>query len=214
MSDVVPPPPPGEDSPTRASLLHRLKDWEDQQSWREFFEAYWRLIYGAALKAGFNPPDAEDLVQDVVLSVAKKMPEFTYDPALGSFKAWLLVVTRSRIADQLRKQGRQVPVAQLEAATGTGTGPLARLADSARDPLEAVWNAEWQSNLAAVALDRVKRKVKARDFQVYHLAVVQQTPPRDVATALGVNIAQVYLIKHRVSRFVQAELRHLEATHS
>jgi len=36
---------PDELIPTRQSLLGRLKDWEDQASWREFFDTYWRLIY-------------------------------------------------------------------------------------------------------------------------------------------------------------------------
>jgi len=35
---------PADSIPTRSSLLGRLKDWEDQESWRDFFETYWRLI--------------------------------------------------------------------------------------------------------------------------------------------------------------------------
>src|SRR5256885_17130220 len=76
--------------PTRQSLLSRLKDLGDQQSWRDFFDTYWKLIYSAALQAGLTDAEAQDVVQDTVLSVAKKMPDFTYDPAVGSFKRWLL----------------------------------------------------------------------------------------------------------------------------
>src|SRR6266496_3881416 len=32
--------------PTRWSLLTRLKNWDDQASWQEFFDTYWKLIYG------------------------------------------------------------------------------------------------------------------------------------------------------------------------
>src|SRR5207244_5760333 len=89
---------------TRWSLLARLKNWEDQQSWREFFDIYWKLIYSVAIKAGLSDAEAQDVVQDTLVSVAKKMPEFKCEPAAGSFKAWLLKLTRWRILNQLKKR--------------------------------------------------------------------------------------------------------------
>src|SRR6516164_6778524 len=82
---------------TRWSLLARLKNWEDQASWREFFDTYWRLIYSVAIKSGLNDAEAQDVVRDTVLSVAKKIPELNCDPSAGSFKIWLLKFTRWRI---------------------------------------------------------------------------------------------------------------------
>jgi len=90
--------------PTRRSLLDRLRDWEDQASWRDFFNTYWKFIYSVALRSGLSDQEAEDVVQETVLSVAKKMPEFVYDPARCSFKGWLMHVTRLRIVDQLRRR--------------------------------------------------------------------------------------------------------------
>src|SRR5437868_385851 len=63
--------------PTRQSLLARLKDVGDQESWREFFDTYWRLIHATALKAGLTQAEAEEVVQEVMIAAAKKMPEFT-----------------------------------------------------------------------------------------------------------------------------------------
>ena len=37
--------------PTRKTLVRKLGDLGDQESWREFFETYWRLIYNFALKS-------------------------------------------------------------------------------------------------------------------------------------------------------------------
>jgi len=65
--------------PTRQSLLSRLKSWDDQESWKDFFDTYWRLIYNAAVRAGLTEPEAQDVVQETLLSVAKKIPEFKYD---------------------------------------------------------------------------------------------------------------------------------------
>jgi hypothetical protein len=75
--------------PTRRSLLARLRDWEDQASWREFFNTYWKFIYSLAIRSGLSDQEAEDVVQETVLSVAKKMPEFVYDSERCSFKGWL-----------------------------------------------------------------------------------------------------------------------------
>ena len=88
--------------PTRSSLLSRLKNWDDQESWKDFFNTYWRLIYEVALKAGLSDAEAQEVVQETVILVAKKMQDFKYDPAVGSFKNWLLHTTRWRINDQFR----------------------------------------------------------------------------------------------------------------
>src|SRR5262245_6158027 len=89
---------------TRATLLLRLKDWQDQASWEQFFDTYWKLIYGFARKAELTEQEAQDVVQETMFAVAKHMPAFTYNPARGSFKGWLMNMARWRIVDQLRKR--------------------------------------------------------------------------------------------------------------
>ena len=91
---------------TRSSLLDRLRDAGDQASWQTFFDTYWRLIYNVARKSGLDDPDAQDVVQEAVIAVARRMPEFRYDPAKGSFKSWLLLITRRRIHDHFRRRYR------------------------------------------------------------------------------------------------------------
>jgi hypothetical protein len=74
------------------------------QDWKDFFDTYWKLIYETALKAGLTDDEAQDVVQEVIIEVARQTPKLNYDPAKGSFKAWLLHLTRWRIADKLRKK--------------------------------------------------------------------------------------------------------------
>jgi RNA polymerase sigma factor (sigma-70 family) len=146
--------------PTRQSLLARMKDWSDQQSWQEFFNAYWKLIYGVAVQAGLRPNEAEEVVQETVISVAKNIGGFKNDPALGSFKSWLLLITRRRIADQFRKRSRfleSVP-ARSEADTAR-TSTVDRLPDPASLNLDTVWDEQWEKNLLRVAMDNVKRQI-------------------------------------------------------
>ena len=89
---------------TRYSLLSRLQNWDDQESWKSFFDTYWRLIYSIALKSGLTEAEAQDVVQETIICVAKDIDKFKHDRALGSFKGWLRNLTRWRIADQLRKR--------------------------------------------------------------------------------------------------------------
>src|SRR5215216_3070583 len=100
-------PPPGNPLSTRYSLLSRLQDWDDQDSWKDFFDTYWRLIYAVALKSGLTETEAQDVVQETVISVAKDIHKFKRDRKLGSFKGWLRNITLWRIADRLRKRTKQ-----------------------------------------------------------------------------------------------------------
>ena len=93
--------------PTRQSLLERLKRWDDQESWRDFFNTYWGMLYRTAARAGLSDAEAQDVVQDTIIMVAKKMESFRYDPAVDSFKGWLLYLTRKRIAMEYRKRERR-----------------------------------------------------------------------------------------------------------
>src|SRR6266436_3633656 len=115
---------PREPIPTRHSLLNRLKDWGDQTSWQEFFDTYWQLIYNVAVKAGLPDAEAQEVVQETVIAVARKIGEFKADPARGSFSAWLMQLTRWRIADQFRNRVRQATF--LTEAGKAGETPVLR----------------------------------------------------------------------------------------
>ena len=105
---------------TRPSLLLRLTDCQDQASWQEFYATYRDLIWRFALKAGCNETEAEEVVQETVIAVARKLPEFKYDPAVCAFKTWLLNQTAWRVKDQIRKRGN---VGQASRLSGAGETP-------------------------------------------------------------------------------------------
>jgi RNA polymerase sigma-70 factor (ECF subfamily) len=191
--------------PTRRSLLSRLKQWDDDLSWRQFFDLYWKLIYGTALKAGLTDDEAQEVVQETVLAAAKNMPTFKYDPSLCSFKGWLLHLTRRRIADQFRKRQRAGRLGQ-----HADTSVLERVPDPAAEAMEAVWEEDWQKHLVELATDNVRRRIKAKQYQVFDLYVLRNWPAAEVARSLRVNVAQVYLARHRVTALIRKEVRLLE----
>ena len=202
---------PEEFIPTRRSLLTRLKQWDDHESWRDFFNTYWKLVYGVALKAGLTEIESQEVVQETVIAVAKKMHAFKYDPAIGSFKSWLLHLTRCRIADQLRKRYKEAAVVQALPAQTSGTDVIAKFPDPNALNLDAVWEEGWQENLVAAAIDRVKKEVKPRQYQIFDLYVIKGFSVTRVRETLGVSAAQVYLAKFRISNLIKKEVRKLEA---
>jgi len=192
--------------PTRTTLLMRLKDWQDHSGWQDFFDTYWNLIYGVALKGGLTPAEAEDAVQETMISVAKHMPGFKYDPAIGSFKGWLLTMTRWRITDQLRKRGPQG--SQEEAATDEVA--LQRDAVALGSELEKLWDAEWEANLLKVALSRAKRRLDPRQYQIFDFYVNKEWSPEKIARIYEIPVGQVYLAKHRVTETIRHEVERLK----
>lgn len=209
--------PPADDCPpdlipTRASLLGRLKDWDDNASWRDFFNTYWKLIYGFALQRGLAHSEAEEVVQETVLAVAKGIQGFTYDPARCAFKTWLLTVTRSKIANQFKKRPHP-PLATVPVSDDSDQTPLLERVtdDQAESGWERAWEEDWQKNLMDAAIQRVKRQVAIEHYQMFDLFVIKGWPAKDVAKTLGVTIAHVYVAKHRIAKLIRQEVAALEA---
>ena len=198
---------PEDSYPTRSSLLERLKDPGDQKSWQEFADIYSKLIFGFALKAGLNEAEAQEVVQETLIAAAKNLPGFQYDPKTCSFKTYLLNLSNWRVKDQLR---RRLPGERFNPQEDEGTATIERVADPAGVELERIWEQEWHSAMLEAASEKAKRQVDLKQWQIFDLYVLKNWPPREVAKALGVSIARVYLAKHRVGAVVRKEVEKLE----
>jgi|SRR5262249_54919384 len=194
---------------TRRSLVERLADWGDRKRWQEFFDTYWKLIYSAARKSGLNDVEAQEVVQETVITVAKKIDTLKYDPAIGSFKGWLLQITRWRIADQFRKRD-PADASRPGSADDRSTVTIERVSDSRVVDLDALWEKEWRENLFDAAIARVKKKVDPKQFQIFDCYVRKEWPAQKVAEHLRVSMGQVYLARHRISALIKKETKQLE----
>ncbi len=189
--------------------MDRLHDWEDRKHWQEFFDTYGKLIFSAALKSGLTEIEAQEVVQETIITVAKKIGQLRYDPARGSFKGWLLHITRWRIADQFRK--RRPGENQKRASSDTRlTATIERVADPKAEELDDFWEREWQENLLAAAMQRLKKRIDAKQFQIFDCYVRKEWPAQKVAAELGVSMGQVYLARHRVTALLKKEIRVLQ----
>ena len=198
---------------TRKSLIEKLDNWEDHRVWDEFYQTYWRLIFSVANKAGLTREEAFDVVQETILAIARQVKKGQYDPRAGSFKAWLLQMTRWRILDVFRARKRQPSLADRgDEHSEAADLAMQQLTHEKDNILEKVWDKEWKDNITAAALERVKSRVSARQYQIFDCYVLKGWGVKKTAEVLGINAAQVYLAKHRVGALVKKEVQGLEAT--
>jgi len=196
---------------TRASLLFRLRDWQDAASWSEFYRLYEKLVFNLALRAGLARHEAEEVTQDVFKRVAETIHDFESDPARGSFRGWLMNLTRWRITDKFRERQRQAAHrAPAGAADSDRTATIERVPDPAGETNDQIWDDEWRRHVLDAALARLAHRVPARHFQAFELCHRQGWSVLRVARELDLAVATVYVITHRLTKQLKAEVARLE----
>lgn len=189
---------------TRVTLLHRLnKDPGDQHSWAEFVRLYGPVIRGWCLHWGLQNSDAEDVVQNVLLRLTAKLPQFQYD-ASRSFRGWLKTLTHHAWHDFVTETGYR--------NRGSGDSKVLEQLQSvaAKDDLAARVEATFDKELLEVALERAKVRVIPKTWEAFRLTALENLSPQEAADALKIRVSQVYLAKHRVQKLVQEEIQILE----
>ncbi len=178
--------------PTRASLLLRLRDPQDEEAWRQFVDLYAPLVYGYARKQGLQDADAADLTQQVLGAVVGAVGRLDYDPKRGAFRNWLFTIARHKLANWNAACGNK-----MRGSGDTRTQQfLERCPD--RDDAEAVWEIEWQRSLFAWACEEVRRQVAEKTWQAFWLTAMEDQPGKQVASKLGLSVGAVYLARKRV----------------
>lgn len=196
---------------TRKTLIARLKNWEDQKTWDEFYQIYWRLIYSVGLKAGLNADDAFDIVQDTILAIAKQNAEGRgYDATKGSFKVWLLQITRWRIKDKWRDYQKQPLEHKAEQKEDDPLESYDRVGQLDQAHFDLYWDEEWKQHLLDETLREVKLEVSPQHYQLFAASVFDDLSMAEIKANFGVSASQVYLAKHRVSKVFKKHYKSIQ----
>lgn len=196
-------------APTRATLLSKLRSLDDHDSWQEFFDTYWKLIYSVAIKTGLPDQDAREVVQETIISLTRQLPRFKYDRSKGSFKSWLYQQTSWRVSDHIKKQkklnDRHEPLdIRHEESNSIDPGLNGSSIASHR-----LWDEEWERNLIDLALGNLKKNIPPKQYQIFDLYVIREIPVSEVMATLNVSRTQIYLAKHRVTKTLRGEVESL-----
>jgi len=180
---------------TSSSLLVRLRRLDDQNAWDRFVRLYTPLIYAWSRRVGLQPQDAADLVQDVLTTLVRKLPEFNYQQT-GSFRAWLRSITLNRWRDVCRRKAAR-PTEQ----AGEQIVDVPTPADE-----DSLAEAEYRAHLVARALELMQTEFQPATWKAcWELVVVGRTAA-DIARELQISENAVYLAKGRVLRRLRKEL--------
>lgn len=188
---------------TSASLLGRVQcNPTNQAAWDEFVSRYGPRIYDWCRQRHLQEADARDVTQDVLVKLAVKLRRFVYDPAL-SFRGWLRTLTEHALTDFLA-----------ERRLGRGSGDTAVLEVlnqvEARADLVGHLEAEFDRDLLAEALARVRGRVSAQKWEAFRLTALEGQSGAAAAAALNMKVATVFTAKSKVQKLVQEEIRKLE----
>lgn len=182
---------------TSVSLLLRLRQANDAGNWDRFVRLYTPLLFHWATRAGLQKHDAADLVQDVLMTLMRKMPEFEYDEK-KSFRSWLRTVTLNHWRDRLkRRTTRPLPTAEvMEDVIG-------------EDGLGQLIDAEYQKSLTARALELMQAEFRENVWKACWEHAIQGRPAAEVAIELGMTPGAVYTATSRVLARLRQELEGL-----
>lgn len=193
------------DPATRPSLLLRLRDSRDSAAWAEFVELYAPLVYNHARKQGLQDADAADLTQEVLRAVSGAVGRLEYDPTRGSFRSWLFTVVRNKLHN-FRERQRHLP-------RGTGdttANNLLRQQPAPEDDSDVLWREDYERRLFTWAAERIRGGIQESTWQAFWQTAVEGKSGKDVARALGMTVAAVYLAKSRVMARLREQIQHLQ----
>ncbi len=179
-------------SETRLTLLERLREGANNLAWDEFHKRYWRLIHVSAKRHGCSDHTAEEIVQDVVLTVFEKRDVYRHDPARGRFRDWLGALVRNKVADHRRR-----PSQRLRGQGGDAQEFPFEPPSKEPEP-DAAWEAEFEDALLAVLLEEVRREMNPQTYQAFELFTFHCFSGREVAKATGLTRNAVYQARKNV----------------
>lgn len=182
---------------TRQTLLLRIKNRSDDQAWSDFESYYKRYLYNILRHMNIAPEDSEDISQQVLMKMWKKLPDFNLDSNRGKFRSWLATVVRNQAIDYLKKNNRHTHEELPTVVPG-----------SSQSELERIIVKEWQRSIIEKAWDTIKEEFEENTIAAFELSSSGMTTSK-IAEKLGISEPSVYSFKSRVKDRLKNEVRRL-----
>ena len=182
-----------------STMLHRVRQMQPD-AWSRLVTLFGPIVYRWSRQSGLNRHDAADVVQDVFASVARGIGDFEREKPSQSFRNWLATITRNRVCDLFRREGKQPRAAG-------GTDAMIGI-QNVVDPFDeqSFVGEEIEGELSRRVLDLVRSEFEERSWLAFYRTAVLGKLPVDVAAELGVSVAAVYQAKSRILRRLRQQL--------
>ena len=184
---------------TRLSLIGKLHDPAAAQAWAEFVRLYQPIVYRVAVKRGLQHADAQDLTQDVFALVGRKVSDFDLQHG-GSFRGWLLKITRDLVVNKLTRGPREV---------GSGDSDLREMINQVPEQEEtlSLFKREHQRLVLREASERLRPKISPSIWDAFWLTAVEELSIADAAKKLGKSQGAIRVARCRVLAQLRKEVQ-------
>ncbi len=193
------------DSPipeTRISLLARLVSASDRDAWGEFVQLYTPVIFRTARYLGLQPTDADDVVQQVLVSVARALQQRPHDPEQARFRTWLARVTRNAALNVLTR-------AKPDRATGDSAMNQYLSEVAVENQTESILRRELQRETFQRAAASIEHEFASDTWQAFWLTTIEGRDIAEVAQRLGKQTGSIYAARSRVMRRLREAVQSL-----
>jgi RNA polymerase sigma factor (sigma-70 family) len=185
---------------TSPSLLLRLRESNDSNSWAAFEAVYAPMVRVYCRRRGIQEADIDDLVQEVMTLVSKAIRNFDYDPSRGKFRAWFGTITANRVKTFLAVHATRIP--NLPPSAGNAI-PIA-------DPgADSDWDLVFCQEVLRTACKRISSRFEEVTWSCFEKTWLSNLSASQVAAELGLPIHTVYVNKSRVLKQLEEEVRML-----
>lgn len=172
---------------TSITLLKGLASGTDNARWAEFFRIYEEPMR-SFLSARFPSVDADDAIQETMVALMRRMPDYHYTPdSNGHFHNYLTGILKHKAEDALRREARESGKRDRLKERGAADAPR-------EDP------DDWKLAAMNAALEQLlsDESVNARAREVFRHVALMHEPPAEVAAAFGISRTNVDQIKRRM----------------
>ena len=186
---------------TRRTLLERLHDRNDDSSWKEFVETYRGYIFVVIRRMGIDETSAEDLVQQVLVKLWDKLPEFSYD-SKRRFRSYVATITRNKVNDfvrSLRAEQNRIDKKYSDDSLKVIEVP----------EVEVIAQQEWELFIANRALQNIRESFSGNAIEVFE-RMLNGEDPEEIAATLEIKKNSVHQLNKRVKEKMIEEIKRLK----
>ena len=162
-------------------------------------------IYTPLLRHGlrryhFQDSDVGDLIQEVLATVSRELPEFRHNQRKGAFRSWLRRILVNRLRD-LQRSAKYRPIV-------TGASSMIETFEELEDDASGVsqsWDQQHDMHVMKRLMELVRPQFEPLTWQAFRLQAVDGLSAQEVASQLQMTMNSVYLAKSRVLNNLRRE---------
>ncbi|UDQ98605.1 sigma-70 family RNA polymerase sigma factor [Lentisphaerota bacterium WC36G] len=189
---------------TRITLIERVRDKNDEESWQEFVEYYKNFIFILLKHFSVGDNDIDDLMQIVQLKLWNGISNYQQHKNNAKFRTWLGTVVRNVVFTYNKSQSKHY-----NQRVGDDLNDLEFLLEHKNeDQFEQIIEHEWKNYITTLAMENIKEFFSGKAIDVFTMTV-KGLSADEIAQKLQMKVESVYVLRNRVKERLFQEVKYL-----